>query len=82
MGLIPSENDKEETARLAEEAKTRVPKVGDLVFITIRGKIITISKSMTQIELCELAEAGVIADPLFMWMPTEAVTPNQIMTPA
>jgi hypothetical protein len=82
MGLIPSECDKADEARLAEEAKKRVPKVGDLVFITIRGKIITLSKSMTQIELSELHEAGVISDPIFMWMPTDSVTPHQLGTPA
>lgn len=78
MGLIPSECDKEDQKRIEEEAKNRKPKVGDLVFVTIRGKIITLSKSMTQIELSELHEAGVIVDPIFMWMPTEAVAPNQL----
>lgn len=81
MGLIPSENDKEDEAKKAEEAKNRKPRVGDLVFVTIRGKIITISKSMTQIELTELHEAGVIVDPIFMWMPTEAVAPTQLANP-
>ena len=80
MGLIPAESDKDDEAKKAEEIKNRKPKVGDLVFITIRGKIITLSPAMTQIELTELFEAGVIPDPIFMWMPTESVTPQQLGT--
>jgi hypothetical protein len=78
MGIIPGEASAEDQAKLLEDAKGRKPRVGDAAYINIRGKIVSMSNAMAQIELSELHEAGVILDPIFMWIPSQAISFNQL----
>lgn len=78
MGIIPGEASEADRLKLEEEAKTRKPRVGDAAYINIRGKIVSMSNAMAQIELSELHEAGVILDPIFMWIPSQAISFNQL----
>lgn len=82
MGIIPGEQSEGDRLKLEEEAKNRKPRVGDLAYINIRGKIVSMSNAMAQIELSELHEAGVILDPIFMWIPSQAISFNQLADPA
>jgi hypothetical protein len=78
MGIIPGEATNSDLAKIEEEKKKRRPKTGDFAYISIRGKIVSISNSMCQIELSELHEAGVLVEPIFMWIPTHAISSNQL----
>lgn len=82
MGLIPAERDAEAEKLAEAEKKNRKPKAGDVSKIRIRGKIVSVSKSFTQIELTELFEAGVTPEPIYMWIPTEIIAPTSLSDPA
>lgn len=81
MGLIPAERDAIAEKEIEEAKKNRKPKPGDYSMVTIRGRIISISKAFAQIELTELFESGVLQEQIFLWIPTEIITPNSLSDP-
>lgn len=59
-----------EEKKQPEAPKKVMPKPGDLLLVKVRARIIDVGPEMTQVDLEELTQYGVVDRPVFLWCPT------------